>query len=86
MTDKSLLQRISLLETVQSRLQSEHIVFLPWAKSSAEKHSLYEAILDSGKEGVMLKRLDAVNYGNTRIISSVSSFFRYGLMILSVNP
>jgi ATP-dependent DNA ligase len=59
-TNKSLQQRISLLEIVQSRLQSEHIVFLPWAKSSVDKSSLYQTILATGKEGIMLKRLDAV--------------------------
>ena len=49
-----------MLETIQSQLQNEHIVFLPWAKSSKDKHNLYEVILASGKEGIMLKRLDAV--------------------------
>ncbi len=58
-TGKTLEERITLLETVQSRLQSEHIVFLPWAKSASDKRALYESLLDSGKEGIMLKRLDA---------------------------
>jgi bifunctional non-homologous end joining protein LigD len=59
LTGKTLEQRISLLDTVQAKLQCEHIVFLPWAKSSLAKRSLYESILSSGKEGIMLKRLDA---------------------------
>jgi bifunctional non-homologous end joining protein LigD len=56
---KALEQRLSMIDTVQSRLQSEHITFLPWAKSSSAKRSLYETILSSCKEGIMLKRLDA---------------------------
>jgi ATP-dependent DNA ligase len=60
LTGKTLEQRIELLGTVQHRLQSEHIVFLPWARSSSEKRKLYDSILATGKEGIMLKRLDAV--------------------------
>jgi ATP-dependent DNA ligase len=59
LTGKTLTQRITMLETVQSRLQSQHIIFLPWAKSSKDKRCLYETILATGKEGIMLKRLDA---------------------------
>jgi ATP-dependent DNA ligase len=59
LTNKTLEQRISVLKSVQSQLQSEHIVFLPWARSSSTKLSLYETILSSGKEGIILKRLDA---------------------------
>ena len=58
-TGKSLLQRITLLQTIQKYLASEHIIFLPWAQSSSEKRSLYEDIQATGKEGIMLKRLDA---------------------------
>jgi DNA ligase-1 len=47
------------LETVKSRLQSKHLVFLSWARSAAEKRFLHESILGSGKEGIMLKRLNA---------------------------
>ena len=59
LTGKTLEQRMALLETIQPRLQGEHIIFLPWAKSSLDKRRLYESILSSGKEGIMLKRLDA---------------------------
>jgi DNA ligase 1 len=58
-THKALKQRIAMLDMVQSRLDSEHIVFLPWAKSPTDKRRLYESILARGKEGIMLKRLDA---------------------------
>ena len=58
-TNKSLQHRISWLESVQSQMQNEHIVFLPWARSASDKRTLYETILATGKEGIMLKRLDA---------------------------
>jgi bifunctional non-homologous end joining protein LigD len=58
-TGKTLEHRISVLETIQLQVQSEHIVFLPWAISSRDKRCLYETVLADGREGIMLKRLDA---------------------------
>ena len=58
-TGNTLLQRITQLQTIQAYLASEHIVFLPWAISTSDKRTLYETILATGKEGIMLKRLDA---------------------------
>jgi bifunctional non-homologous end joining protein LigD len=58
-TGNTLIQRIKLLQTIQTYLASGHIVFLPWAMSTSDKRTLYEKILASGKEGIMIKRLDA---------------------------
>ena len=65
-TNKPLQQRISLLESVQSQVENEHIVFLPWARSASDKRTLYRSILDSGKEGIMLKRFDAMYVEGSR--------------------
>ncbi len=59
LTGQSLQERIAMLETVRAELVSEHIVFLPWARSSDDKQSLYQRILADNGEGVMLKRLGA---------------------------
>jgi len=59
-TGKPLQERIAMLESLKTELVSEHVVFLPWARLSDDKQSIYQRILADGGEGVMLKRLDAV--------------------------
>jgi ATP-dependent DNA ligase len=58
-TDKSYQARFGYLLSISYKLQCEHISILPFASSPLQKRKLYESVLASGGEGIMLKRLDA---------------------------
>jgi len=59
LTNRTLLQRLSWLETVRKEISSPHITFLPWASQTKDKHDLYQRIIKAGGEGVVLKNLYA---------------------------
>jgi DNA ligase-1 len=59
LTNQTLLQRLSWLETIRKKITSPHIVFLPWVNTSKDKHDLYQRIIINGGEGVVLKNLYA---------------------------
>jgi ATP-dependent DNA ligase len=58
-TDKSLRNRLSELLSISHKLQSEHIVVLPYSTTPIQKRKLYDKVIASGGEGIMLKNLDA---------------------------
>lgn len=58
-TDKSLRYRLSQLLSISHLLQSEHIFILPYASTPYQKRKLYDKVLATGGEGIMLKNLDA---------------------------
>jgi ATP-dependent DNA ligase len=58
-TDKSFQARFGYLLSISYKLQCEHISILPFASSPLQKRKLYETVIASGGEGIMLKRLDA---------------------------
>jgi ATP-dependent DNA ligase len=58
-TDKSYQARFGYLLSISYKLQCEHISILPFASSPLQKRKLYESVIASGGEGIMLKRLDA---------------------------
>lgn len=58
-TDKSLRHRLSELLQISHKLQSEHIVILPYSTTPLQKRKLYDKVIASGGEGIMLKNLDA---------------------------
>ncbi|MDP1675319.1 MAG: RNA ligase family protein [Bacteroidota bacterium] len=58
-TDKSLRYRMSELLQISHKLQSEHIIILPYSTTPFQKRKLYDKVISSGGEGIMLKRLDA---------------------------
>jgi ATP-dependent DNA ligase len=51
--------RISILEHAKMQLSSQYITVLPVAETTQRKRGLYNSILKSGGEGILLKRLDA---------------------------
>jgi len=59
LTNRTLLQRLSWLETIKKKIASPYIVFLPWANTSKDKHDLYQRIIKQNGEGVVLKNLYA---------------------------
>ena len=59
LTNRTLLQRLSWIETVKKKITSPFICFLPWASHSKDKHDLYQRIINKGGEGVVLKNLYA---------------------------
>lgn len=58
-TDKFLRHRLSELLHISHYLQSEHIVILPYSTTPLQKRKLYDKVIATGGEGIMLKRLDA---------------------------
>ena len=58
-TDRSLRYRLSELLQISHKLQSEHIVILPYSTTPLQKRKLYDKVIATGGEGIMLKRLDA---------------------------
>ncbi len=58
-TDRPLRYRLSELLQISHKLQSEHIVILPYSTTPIQKRKLYDKVIASGGEGIMLKRLDA---------------------------
>ena len=58
-TDRSLRYRLSELLSISNKIQSEHIVILPYSTTPFQKRKLYERVIATGCEGIMLKRLDA---------------------------
>jgi DNA ligase-1 len=58
-TDRSYQARFGYLLSISYKLQCEHISILPFASSPLQKRKLYESVIASGGEGIMLKRLDA---------------------------
>ncbi|MHB1050651.1 MAG: ATP-dependent DNA ligase [Bacteroidota bacterium] len=58
-THKSLRYRLSELLSISHKLQSEHIVVLPYSTTPIQKRKLYDKVIASGGEGIMLKNLDA---------------------------
>jgi bifunctional non-homologous end joining protein LigD len=59
LTGRTLLQRLTWLETVSKKISSPFITFLPWASLSKDKHDLYQRIIKQRGEGVVLKNLYA---------------------------
>ncbi|GEM_PF-1243365 len=59
LTNRTLLQRLSWIETVKKQISSPFISFLPWASHTKDKHDLYQRIIKDGGEGVVLKNLYA---------------------------
>ncbi len=47
--------RISILEILQPKLQSDHIIILPYAYSTKAKWTLYNKVMANHGEGIMLK-------------------------------
>jgi ATP-dependent DNA ligase len=58
--EKPLSHRLEWLKFVKGKMQSSHLVFLPYAESKLEKRMLRRDVLARGGEGIMLKRLDAL--------------------------
>jgi ATP-dependent DNA ligase len=58
--DKSLAVRLEWLKRFKREISSEHIYFLPYATTEIDKQRLYNEVIASGREGIMLKRLDAL--------------------------
>jgi ATP-dependent DNA ligase len=67
LTNRTLLQRLSWLETVRKKISSPFISFLPWANTSKDKHDLYQRIIKVGGEGVVLKNLYATYTQGARL-------------------
>ena len=65
-TSRTLLQRLSWLESIKKKIASPYIIFLPWANTSKDKHDLYQQIIKRGGEGVVLKNLYATYIQGTR--------------------
>jgi ATP-dependent DNA ligase len=61
LTNRTLLQRLSWLESIRKKIISPYIVFLPWANTAKDKHDLYQRIIKQNGEGVVLKNFYA-NY------------------------
>src|ERR1051326_1476580 len=59
-------ERLTVLDEVKLQLSSPYITVLPVADTSKSKHSLYNSVLKSGGEGILLKRLDAFYYPASR--------------------
>jgi ATP-dependent DNA ligase len=57
LTNRTLLQRLSWLESIRKKIASPYIIFLPWANTSKDKHDLYQKIIKQTAEGVVLKNL-----------------------------
>lgn len=58
-TDRPLRHRLSELLQISPKLQSEHIAILPYSTTPAQKRKLYDKVIATGGEGIMLKNLDA---------------------------
>ena len=58
--------RLTVLDEVKMQLSSPHIIVLPVADTSKSKRALYQSVLKSGGEGILLKRLDAYYYPASR--------------------
>ncbi|MFA5833950.1 MAG: hypothetical protein WDA22_10795 [Bacteroidota bacterium] len=58
-TDKSFQARFGYLLSISYKLQCDHISILPFASSPLQKRKLYESVIASGGEGIMLKNLNA---------------------------
>ena len=58
-TDRPLRHRLSELLQISHKLQAEHIIILPYSTTPIQKRKLYDKVIASGGEGIMLKRLDA---------------------------
>jgi bifunctional non-homologous end joining protein LigD len=57
--NKMYADRLTALEGIKSQLTSRFIKVLPTARTSADKRRLYDSVISSGREGIVLKRLDA---------------------------
>jgi ATP-dependent DNA ligase len=57
LTNRTLLQRLSWLQTIRKKIVSPYIIFLPWANTSKDKQELYQHIIQNNGEGVVLKNL-----------------------------
>jgi bifunctional non-homologous end joining protein LigD len=57
LTNRTLLQRLSWLESIRKKIASPYIIFLSWANTSKDKHDLYQRIIQNNGEGVVLKNL-----------------------------
>jgi bifunctional non-homologous end joining protein LigD len=60
LTQKTLHERLGFLLTAKTRIYSKHIIYLPYAFTTQEKKTLYESIIESNGEGIMLKNLNEV--------------------------
>ncbi|MBN1396839.1 MAG: ATP-dependent DNA ligase [Bacteroidetes bacterium] len=60
LTQKTLHERLGSLLAAKMKIFSKHIVYLPYAFSTDEKHKLYKSVIKNGREGIMLKNLKAV--------------------------
>lgn len=58
-TNRSLKQRLAELLEISTKVDSEYIHFLSYAVTTAQKRSLYNRVIATGGEGIMLKNLDA---------------------------
>lgn len=58
-TDKSLRHRLSELLQISHKLQSEHILILPYSTTPLQKRKLYDKVIAQNGEGIMLKRLES---------------------------
>jgi ATP-dependent DNA ligase len=57
LTNRTLLQRLSWLESIRKKIASPYVIFLPWANTSKDKQDLYKRIINNNGEGVVLKNL-----------------------------
>ena len=57
LTNRTLLQRLSWLESIRKEIASPYFIFLPWANTSKDKQALYQHIIQNNGEGVVLKNL-----------------------------
>jgi ATP-dependent DNA ligase len=57
--NKTYEQRLSILESAKLQLCSRYITVLPVSTTAKAKRALYDSVLASGGEGIILKRLDA---------------------------
>jgi ATP-dependent DNA ligase len=58
--------RLTILDEVKLQLSSPYISVLPVADTSKSKRALYNSVLKSGGEGILLKRLDAFYFPAAR--------------------
>ncbi len=58
LTSMTLSVRLEWLKRMKREVLSEYIRFLPYATGSDDKRRLYDTVMSSGGEGIMVKRLD----------------------------
>ncbi len=59
LTERPLRHRLSELLQISHKIKSDDIIILPYATTPIQKRKLYDKVIASGGEGIMLKRLDA---------------------------